>query len=158
MEKNNLESIWADGIPAHIEAKDRLEPEALLGLSVRFVLEHIIHDKGYTILGGHANLNQYPNLLLAKEDEKYAVAVVPCLYPHFIPKNNQLRIDFAKASIDKGFIPILCPVPVKSVDPKRAQASIYLKGDLFQFANIGQIHLTSELEQEITPQTLSEIL
>ncbi|MDE7213290.1 MAG: hypothetical protein K2N42_01785 [Anaeroplasmataceae bacterium] len=154
MQENKRESIWADGIPAKIEDKDRLEPRAVLNKCIQYVIKYILQGKNYEILSAQDNLNCYPNIELKLEDKKYAVAVIPCIYPYFMPKNDKLRIGFAKAAKEKNYIPVMCPVPIRSIDKDRAEASIYLKGDLFQFANIGQIILTDEEEQEITPDTL----
>lgn len=155
MQQNNLESIWADGIPSKIEEKDLLEPKAVLQMCIRFTLEHILKDKGYEITSVQDDPNLFPNIEAKKEKKKYAIAVIPCIYPHFMAKNDALRIGFAKASIEKNYTPVLCPIPIRSIDKERAEASVYLKGDLFQFANLGQIILTTEASQEISPNTLN---
>lgn len=154
-QENKLESIWADGIPPKIEEKDKLEPKAVLQLCIQFVMENIIKDKGYKLLAIQDNINQFPNLEVLKENKKYAIAIIPCIYPYFMPKNDKLRIGFAKAAKEKNYIPVICPIPIRSIDHERAEASVYLKGDLFQFANIGQIIITDEEEQEILPETLN---
>ena len=155
MQENKIESIWADGIPAKIEDKDRVEPKTVLNMCIHYVIEYIIKGKNYEILSAQDELNIYPNIELKQGNEKYAVAVIPCIYPYFMPKNDKLRIGFAKAAKEKNYIPVICPVPIRSIDNERAEASIYLKGDLFQFANIGQIIVTEEEVQEITPNTLN---
>lgn len=154
-QETKQESIWADGVPSKIENKDRLEPRAVLNMCVRFVLENILNRKKYDILAAQDDPNLLPNIEVKLEDRKFAIAVIPCIYPYFIPKNDQLRIGFAKAAKEKGYIPVICPIPIRSIDKDRAEASIYLKGDLFQFANIGQIIATEEDNQEILPQTLN---
>ncbi|MDE6407940.1 MAG: hypothetical protein K2K50_04985, partial [Anaeroplasmataceae bacterium] len=68
---------------------------------------------------------------------------------------DKLRIGFARAAKEKNYIPVICPVPILSIDKARAEASLYLKGDLFQFANIGQIIITDEEVQDILPETLN---
>ncbi|MDE5855777.1 MAG: hypothetical protein K2H06_01890, partial [Anaeroplasmataceae bacterium] len=137
--ENKQESIWADGVPSKIEDKDRLEPKAVLNMCIHFVIEYILKGKNYVILSAQDDPNLFPNLELKQGSKKYAVAVIPCIYPYFMPKNDKLRIGFAKAAKEKKYIPVLCPIPIRSMDKDRAEASIYLKGDLFQFANIGQI-------------------
>lgn len=154
MEQNDLESIWVDGVPNRIDPKDRLTPLEILRMCIHYSVENIIAGKEYKIINVIDTLYAYPNIILEKEEKHYAVAVVPCIYPYFMPENDELRIGFAKASKEKGFIPILCPIPVRSIDEERAKQSIYLKGDVFQFANIGQKILTDDVKQEITPQNL----
>ncbi|MDE7263545.1 MAG: hypothetical protein K2N64_02650 [Anaeroplasmataceae bacterium] len=155
MQHNSLESIWVDGIPSRIEKEDLLEPKAVLQMCIRFTLDHILKDKGYEITAVQDDPVLFPNIEAKKFNKKYAIAVIPCIYPHFIAKNDALRIGFAKAAKEKNYIPILCPVPIRSTDKLRAEASIYLKGDMFQFANIGQMILTDEDTQEILPKNLN---
>lgn len=154
MEQNNIESIWADGVPSKIDPKDLLEPQELLRLCIRFALDEILKEKGYTVLQIIDKLHVYPNIILEKAEKKYAVAIVPCIYPYFMIQNDEIRIGFAKAAKEKNYIPILCPIPARSIDEERAKKSVYLKGDLFQFANIGQKVLTEDEHQEILPTSL----
>lgn len=155
MQQTKPESIWADGIPAKIETKDRLEPKDILHMCVRFVLDNILNSKAYEIMAAHDNPNYFPNIEAKLGDEKYAITVIPCIYPHFIPKNDKLRMGFASKAKEKNYIPVICPIPIRSIDKDRANASVYLKGDLFEFANIGQIIVTEAEEQEILPKTLN---
>ncbi|MDE7385364.1 MAG: hypothetical protein K2M84_06365, partial [Anaeroplasmataceae bacterium] len=138
-QENKMESIWADGVPAKIEDKDRLEPRNVLNMCIHYVVEYILKGKNYEVLSAQDDPTLFPNLEVKEGNKKYAIAVIPCIYPYFMPKNDKLRIGFAKAAKEKGYIPVICPVPIRSVDQARAEASVYLKGDLFQFANIGQI-------------------
>lgn len=154
MQQNEMESIWADGIPENINPEDRLEPVELLKLCLQFTIQNVLKDKGYEIIGVSNQVDAYPNLLLKKDNQTYAVAVVPCIYPYFIVKNDKLRIEYAKVAKQNHHIPVLCPIPVRSIDHKRAEHSVYLKGDVYSFANIGQKILTDEEEQEILPTTL----
>lgn len=79
MEKNNLESVWADGVPEKINPEDVLPPKHILDMCIRFTLEQIIKDRGYKVLGVNDDLKSYPNILLEKENQQYAIAVVPCI-------------------------------------------------------------------------------
>ncbi|MDE6241606.1 MAG: hypothetical protein K2M08_04175 [Anaeroplasmataceae bacterium] len=154
-QENKMESIWADGIPAKIEDKDKLEPRSVLNMCIHYVIEYILKGKNYEILSVQDDPNFLPNIELKEGDKRLAVAVIPCIYPYFMPKNDELRIGFAKAAKEKNYIPVICPVPIRSIDQARAEASIYLKGDLFQFANLGQVIVTEEENQEILPETLN---
>ncbi|MDE6407276.1 MAG: hypothetical protein K2K50_01550, partial [Anaeroplasmataceae bacterium] len=111
-----MESIWADGIPEKIEEKDKLEPKSVLNLCMHYVLENILKGRGYEITGIQNELNVFPNIEAKKQDEKYAIAVIPCIYPYFMPKNDKLRIGFARAAKEKNYIPVICPVPIRSID------------------------------------------
>ncbi len=155
MQQNKVvESIWADGVPKNIKDEDRLTLKHILSMCIRFTVDEIIKDRGYKVLGINDETNSYPNILLEKDEKKYAVAVVPCIYPNFIRKNDELRIRFAKDAEQRNLIPVLCPVLIHSQDVERAKASVMLKGDLFRIGNLGQKILTTEETQEITPQTL----
>ncbi len=154
MQNNELESIWADGIPNRIKDDDRIEPKGILQMCIRFVLENILNKEDYKIISVQDNLNIYPNIEIIHNDTKYAIAVVPCIFPYFIRNNDDLRIGFAKAAIAKNYVPVLCPILISSVDEERAKNSIYLKGDVFKFANIGQKILNTEPHQEINPNNL----
>lgn len=155
MEKNNLESVWADGVPQKINPEDVLPPKHILDMCIRFTLEQIIKDKGYKVLGVNDDLKSYPKILLEKENQQYAIAVVPCVYPNFIQKNDDLRIRFVKGCQQQKAVPVLCPVLIHSQDKERAMKSIMLKGDLFRITNIGQLILTDEETQEILPKSLT---
>ncbi len=154
MKDKQIESIWADGIPNKIDDKDRIDAKGILQMCIRFVLENILNKEEYKITSVQDNLNVYPNIEVIHNNKKYAIAVVPCIFPYFIRNNDELRIGFAKAAIEKNYIPVLCPVVISSVDEKRANNSIYLIGDVFKFANIGQKILNTEPHQEITPNNL----
>lgn len=151
--QNELESIWADGIPSKIDPKDRIEPEGILKMCLQYTMEHILKDK-YKILAAGADIGVYPNLLVEKDGTKYAISVIPCIYPSFLAKADDLRIKIAQQAKKVGMIPVLCPVPIFSIDSKRAEASIYLKGDVFKMVNMGQLIMTDAAEQEILPDKL----
>lgn len=154
MQNNELESIWADGVPAKIDDRDRIEPKGILQMCIRFAIENILNKEDYKITAVQDNPNVYPNIELIHNDIKYAIAIVPCIFPYFIRNNDELRIGFAKAAIEKNYVPVICPIIIRSIDDERANQSIYLKGDLFKFANIGQKILNTEPHQEIKPDNL----
>lgn len=154
MQNNELESIWADGVPAKIDDRDRIEPKGILQMCIRFAIENILNKEDYKITAVQDNPNVYPNIELIHNDIKYAIAIVPCIFPYFIRNNDELRIGFAKAAIEKNYVPVICPIIIRSIDDERANQSIYLKGDLFKFANIGQKILSTEPHQEIKPDNL----
>lgn len=66
MEKNNLESVWADGVPQKINPEDVLPPKHILDMCIRFTLEQIIKDKGYKVLGVNDDLKKLSQYLIRK--------------------------------------------------------------------------------------------
>ena len=155
MNNQELESIWADGIPAKINPEDLMKPEDILKLCIRFTLEKILTSKGYKIVGIIDQLDKFPHITAEKDGSKYGIVVLPEIFPRFGSVVDDFRIKFVNASKEHNIIPVLCPVLIHSVDKARAEKSVMLKGDVFNCLNIGQIILNNEPKQEITPQTLT---
>ena len=150
-----LESIWADGIPAKINKEDIMVPADILKLCIRFTIEQILIPNEYKIVGIIEDLNNFPNITAEKEGKKYGLVVLPEIYPHFGSVPADFRIKFVNACNEHDVIPVLCPVLIHSQDKERAEKSILLKGDVFRLADVGQLILNNEETQEITPQTLT---
>ncbi|MDE6655484.1 MAG: hypothetical protein K2J85_00665 [Anaeroplasmataceae bacterium] len=107
VQQTKIESIWADGIPAKILDEDKLEARAVLNMCIRFVLDNILKGKDYEILSAQDDPKIFPNIEVKQKDKKYAIAVVPCIYPYFMAKNDTIRKGFAKAAIEKNYIPVI---------------------------------------------------
>ena len=155
MNKEVLESIWADGVPAKINKEDIMVPADILKLCIRFTIEQILVPNEYKIVGIIEDLNNFPNITAEKDGKKYGLVVLPEIYPHFGGVPTDFRVKFVNACNEHDVVPVLCPVLIHSQDKERAEKSILLKGDVFRLANIGQLILNNEETQEITPQTLT---
>lgn len=94
MEKKIVESIWADGIPAKIDPKDRMTEEDVLKLAINFALDHVI-PKHYRLLGVNEDTHSYPNILVEYNLNQYAVAVVPSVFPFYRRMDVALACRFA---------------------------------------------------------------
>lgn len=154
MSPNELESIWADGIPKNIQEEDYLEPQSILNICIKTVLDTKIVPKEYRVLAVNDALGKYPNLLIEKEKTVYALAVIPCIFPHYMPKNDSFRMGFASHCMKQSYIPVICPVVLYSVDEERKNQSILLKGDLFHTVCLGFKICTEDDEQDLSFENL----
>lgn len=157
-ENQELESIWADGVPANIGKEDLMEAIDILRLCIRFTVEKVIADKGYKILGIIDKLDRFPHITLEKDGTKYGLVILPEVYPRFGSVTDDFRLKFVSASKEHNVVPVFCPVLIKSIDDKRAEKGLLLKGDVFNCLNIGQAILNDEEKQEITPDNLTQII
>ena len=155
MNNENLESIWADGVPTKINKDDILMPLDILKLCMRFTVEHILVPNDYKIVGLREDLNNFPHITAEKEGKTYGIVVLPEIFPHFGAVPTDFRMQYVEACGKHNVVPVLCPILIHSQDKERAEKSILLKGDVFRLANIGQLILTDEETQEINPQTLT---
>lgn len=155
MNNQELESIWADGVPAKINKEDVMVPLDILKLCMRFTVEQILLPNEYKIVGVLEDLNNFPNITAEKDGKKYGLVVLPEIYPHFGSVPSDFRIQFVNACKEHDVIPVLCPILIHSHDKERAEKSILLKGDVFRLGNIGQLILNNEETQEINPKTLT---
>ena len=146
MEKKIVESIWADGIPAKIDPKDRMTEEDVLKLAINFALEHVI-PKHYRLLGVNEDTHSYPNILVEYNLNQYAVAVVPSVFPFYRRMDVALACRFAADCRKKDFIPIFLGILVASNDPQRGEKSVLLKGDIFKMRLIGAKRITEAADQ-----------
>ena len=155
MNNQQLESIWADGVPAKINKEDLMTIIDLNQICIRFTVERILVPRDYKIIGVIEEPNRFPNITAEKNGVKYAIVVLPEVYPRFGSVVDDFRKKFVAATKERQLIPVLCPILIRSSDSQRAEKGILLKGDLFNLAEIGQIVLNDEEEQVITPQTLN---
>lgn len=155
MNPNELESIWAAGVPKKIKEEDFLEPKSILNMCIKTVLDTKIVPKEYRILAVNDELGKYPSLLIEKEKTVYALAVIPCIYPHYMPKNDGFRIGFADHCLKQNYIPVICPVALYSIDEERKKASIVLKGDLFHTVCLGFKECTLDENQDLSFEALN---
>lgn len=154
MAEKQMESIWADGVPAKIEEKDLLPIQRILSMCVRFTLEHTLKDKNYEVKGVNDDLHSYPNILLEKSGTLYAVAVAPCVFPRYVNMDFEVRRKYVENCKGNKAVPVLCPVLFCSYDKQRAEKGIVLNGDLYNMKALGQVILTEDPNQSILPKDL----
>lgn len=150
-----MESIWAAGVPKVLHEEDLLEPKAILNMCIKTVLDTKVVPNHYQVLAVNDSLNSFPNIVIQKEKTVYALAVIPCIYPHYMPKNDAFRIQFANHCLKQHHIPLICPVTLYSVDEERMKHSVLLKGDLFHCISLGMVECTTEAEQDLSYEKLN---
>lgn len=155
MNNQELESIWVDGIPNKINKEDLLTVDEMIKICIRFTVERILIPRDYKIIGIVDQPNNFPNITAEKNGIKYAIVVLPEVFPRFSSIVDDFRFKFVAATKERELLPVLCPVLIKSYDKQRADKGLLLKGDLYNLSEIGQIILTDEEKQLITPQTLN---
>ena len=158
MQNNEMESIWADGVPPRINKEDIMTPSEILKVCLNYMVEDVIKNKGYNIRGITDDINTYPNLILEKDNKMIFVAVVPCVFPNYMREDNDLRFRYVEAAKKHNARPLICPVFVSSYDKERALKSIMLKGDLYRVLCRGQIELTNAEKQDLSQEHLKKLL
>ncbi|MDE5714941.1 MAG: hypothetical protein K2I42_02305 [Anaeroplasmataceae bacterium] len=154
MLEKELESIWVEGIPSKIEKDDLLNLQEVLNICLQYFIKDYLKDKEYNLEGINPNPNQIPHVLLTKGNKKYAVIIVPCVYPRYHLMQEEVRIQFVKDCQEKNAIPLYCPVLIASYDALRAEQGLMLKGDLFNVRIVKQKILNQEAKQDLTLQSL----
>ena len=64
--ENIPESVWADGVPANIEDKDRISPEELHNMAIDYVMKKVIIPKGFKIEQGFPR-RDFPNIVMKRD-------------------------------------------------------------------------------------------
>lgn len=144
------ESIWADGVPEHIDDKDRINQEELLSMSVDFVCKKILIEKGFKIDMGFPR-RDFPNIVCKRDGKKYSIVVTPSIMPDFVALTDDFRLKVVEIAKQINAIPLFAPVGYKSIDAERAKAKLLLKGDVFNTSFVGFIVLTDQETQELLP-------
>lgn len=151
MQNNDeLESVWADGIPKMIKDEDLLDAETILRMCIKSFLEKEVSSGNCELLDFTPKINAFPNVVVQKNDQIYGIAVIPCIYPHYLPKNNDFRFQFVKHCDSQNCLPVICPVAIHSLDEARKKASILLEGDLFNCYPLGMKILNLDPEQDLS--------
>ncbi len=158
MENNNQnipESVWADGVPAQIEEKDKISPEELHSMAIDYVMKKIILPKGFKIEQGFPR-RDFPNIVMKRDGKLYMVVVFPSVYPNYVTPNDDFRMKIMEGAKKFGAIALYAPVGYKSIDKDRAEASLTLKGDVFQTTFPGFIIMNEEEHQDfnVKPEEL----
>ena len=146
--KKEIESIWAAGVPQHIEENDKIKPEELHIMAINFVMENCLLKKGFVIEEGFPR-KEFPNIVCKKDDKTYAIIVYPSVYPHFVGLNDEFRLQFMDMCKKNNAIGLYASVGYRSIDEERAKAVLVLKGDVFQTLFPGFIVLTDEEKQDM---------
>ena len=155
MNNQQMESIWADGVPAKINKEDLLTTNDIIKICIRFTVEKILVEREYKIIGVIDEPNRFPHITAEKNGVKYAIVVLPEIFPKFGSLVDDFRLKFVAATKERQLIPVLCPILIKSYDNARAEKGLLLKGDLYNLAEMGQVVLNDEEKQVIAPNTLN---
>ena len=158
MENNNQnipESVWADGIPAQIEEKDKISPEELHSMAIDYVMKKVILPKGFKIEQGFPR-RDFPNIVMKRDGKLYMVVVFPSVFPNYVTPNDDFRMKIMEGAKKFNAVALYAPVGYKSIDEERAKASLTLKGDVFQTTFPGFIILNDEAHQDfnVKPEEL----
>ncbi len=149
------ESIWADGVvPEHVDDKFKFSIKELLMMSNDFIEKVFIAQNGFKLEGHAAEPNALPNIIMSKDGKKYAIAVVPSVFPRGALLKPEVKIAFYNKALENGAIPLYTPVILASKDPARRQAECLLKGDLLSFLWRGFIVLDDDPNQDLKDQNL----
>ena len=146
--KQNIpESVWADGVPAKIEEKDKISQEELHAMAIDYVMKKVILPKGFKIEQGFPR-KDFPNIVMKRDGVIYMVVVFPSVFPNYVTMNDEFRLKIVEGAKKFDAVPLYAPVGYKSIDPARAEAQLTLKGDVFQTIFPGFLKLIDEPNQE----------
>lgn len=153
--QNIPESVWADGVPEHIEEKDIIKQEELHSMAIDYVMKKVVLPKGFKIEQGFPR-RDFPNIVMKRDGVLYMVVVFPSVFPNYVTMNDEFRLKIVEGAKKFDAIPLYAPVGYKSIDPERAKASLTLKGDVFQTTFPGFIKLTDAEKQDfnVKPEEL----
>ena len=153
--QNIPESVWADGVPEHIEEKDIIKQEELHSMAIDYVMKKVVLPKGFKIEQGFPR-RDFPNIVMKRDGVLYMVVVFPRVFPNYVTMNDEFRLKIVEGAKKFDAIPLYAPVGYKSIDPERAKASLTLKGDVFQTTFPGFIKLTDAEKQDfnVKPEEL----
>ncbi len=162
MENNNAngqpqmiqESIWADGVvPENVDDKFKFSIRDLLMMCNDFIEKVFLAQNGFKLEGHAAEPNALPNIIMSKDGKKYAVAVVPSVFPKGSILKPEVKMAFYEKCKENNAIALYTPVILASKDPERRKAECLLKGDLIQFLWKGFIVLDDDPNQDLKDQT-----
>lgn len=148
------ESIWADGVvPQNVDDKFKFTIKELIMMANDFIEKVFMAQNGFKLEGHAAEPNALPNIIMSKDGKKYAVAVVPSVFPRGALLRPDVKIAFYNKCKENDAIPLYTPVILASKDPVRRQAECLLKGDLLSFLWKGFIVLDDDPNQDLKDQT-----
>ena len=152
---NIPESVWADGVPANIDEKDKIKPEELHNMAIDYVMKKVILPKGFKIEQGFPR-RDFPNIVMKKDGVIYMVVVFPSVFPSYATPNDDFRLKIVENAKKFDAVALYAPVGYKSIDEERAKAQLTLKGDVFQTTFPGFIRLTDAPTQDfnVKPEEL----
>ena len=130
-EKHKPESIWAPGIPANIQDKDKIGEAHLLDLAIKYIIDNVLIAKGFMIEQGFPR-REFPNVVCRKDGKVYSIIIIPSVYPGFKAISDNMRLQFVWLCEKQNATPCFAPVGFRSEDDQRANAQLLLKGDVFR--------------------------
>ncbi len=149
------ESIWADGVvPQNVDDKFKFSIKELIMMCNDFIEKVFIAQNGFKLEGHAAEPNALPNIIMSKDGKKYAVAVVPSVFPRGALLKPEVKMAFYEKCVENNAIALYTPVVLASKDPVRRQAECLLKGDMLQFLWKGFIVLNDDPNQDLKDQNM----
>lgn len=144
------ESIWADGCPLNVREDMKLKIQDLLLMGIDFLVKNYFMKQGFKVIETNGRIGYLPNIVVEKNDVKYAIAVVPSLFPQVGFINDGARIEFYKKMLEKECKAYQVPLGFLSIDKDRAKAQMALKGDVFRINFTGFVEIINEEKMEFS--------
>ena len=154
-EKQKPESIWAPGIPANIQDKDKIGDAQLLDLAIKYVIDNILITKGFMIEQGFPR-REFPNVVCRKDGKVYSIIIIPSVYPGFKAISDNMRLQFVSLCEKQNATPCFAPVGFRSEDDQRANAGLLLKGDVFKITFPGFLIFDNREKLEYRDITIND--
>lgn len=127
--RKNMKIDWGYGIPNYSQ-NDLMSKREILDFAIFAILQYEVSNGNYTCISYNNSLTTFPNIILEKNDKKYAVWVKASVAP-IKEKITEYEIIQMKNFINRfnDIIPLFASVGIGSIDSERFDKSIALIGD-----------------------------
>lgn len=149
MQKQEMESIWADGVPQNLKPDMVLNYEQLLQMGIDYIVKKFAIPNGFKVEQTMPRIDLMPHIILKKNGQLYAIVVAAFLYPQYAILQDEPRLKMIETVSKFNAIPLYCPIGFRSIDEARAKAELALKGDVFNTNFKGFIVLKNTPTQDL---------
>lgn len=149
MQKQEMESIWADGVPQNLKHDMVLNYEQLLQMGIDYIVKNFAIPNGFKVEQTMPRIDLMPHIILKKNGQLYAIVVATFLYPQYAILQDEPRLKMIETVSKFNAIPLYCPIGFRSIDEARAKAELALKGDVFNTNFKGFIVLKNTPTQDL---------
>ncbi len=129
--RKNMKIEWGSGIPNYSK-NDLMSKREILDFAIFVVLECEVLKGEYTCVSYSNSLTMFPNIILEKNGQKYAIWVKASIAPKMekLTEHEIIQMkDFTRRFND--IIPLFASVGIGAADPERFDNSIALIGDAY---------------------------
>ena len=135
--RRNMKIDWGSGIPNYSQ-NDLMSKREILDFAILTILDCEVTRGKYSFVSYNNSLTVYPNIILEKDGQRYAVWVKSSVAPKMEKiteyEKNQMRNFVSKFN---DFIPLFAAVGIGAADHERFNKSLALLGDEYYVNYVG---------------------